>query len=288
MSRIRSIHPGQWTDEDFVACSAMARLLALGIRNEADDQGVFEWKPVTLKMRLLPADNVDVDELLAELVETKHIKRFEHDGKSFGAVRNFRKYQKPKKPNSVHVLPDELRTYVGLKGTESGTGEKAVGNQFGTGGGKPIQMEEGGGKRKRNPPLPPKGDDEDWILEKKLQFLDDMTNRPRQELETLLRTWEGQFGAENVIEAVDMASVSATTDPIPYALRTLQNKRRETRAGLARGAAPANHDSQWKQRLIGLRDQNFWLESWGPKPGEEGCQCPSAVLAEVDQRRAAE
>ena len=57
MARIRSLHPGQWTDEAFVAVSPLARLLALGLRNEADDEGVFPWKPVTLRMRLLPADN---------------------------------------------------------------------------------------------------------------------------------------------------------------------------------------------------------------------------------------
>ena len=31
MARIRSLHPGQWTDEAFVQCSAFARLLALGL-----------------------------------------------------------------------------------------------------------------------------------------------------------------------------------------------------------------------------------------------------------------
>ncbi len=52
MARIRSIHPGQATDEDFVQCSPFARLLAIFVRNEADDHGVFKWKPVTLKMRI--------------------------------------------------------------------------------------------------------------------------------------------------------------------------------------------------------------------------------------------
>lgn len=54
MARIRSTHPGQWTDEGFISCSPLARLLCLGIRNGADDQGIFEWKPATLNLRLLP------------------------------------------------------------------------------------------------------------------------------------------------------------------------------------------------------------------------------------------
>ena len=81
MARIRSIHPGQWTDEDFVSCSAFARLLAIALRNEADDQGVFEWKPISLKMKLFPADAIDINELLAELVTFSQIKNFEYDGR---------------------------------------------------------------------------------------------------------------------------------------------------------------------------------------------------------------
>ena len=119
MARIRSLHPTQWTDEEFVTCSPLARLLALGLRNEADDQGVFEWKPLTLKMRLLPADGADVGELLAELEESGQVRRFEAGGKRYGAIRNFGKFQSPKKPTAQYPLPNELRTYVGAKGSGS-------------------------------------------------------------------------------------------------------------------------------------------------------------------------
>lgn len=114
MARIRSIHPGQWTDEQFVSVSFAARLLALGLRNEADDNGVFEWKPITIKMRLFAADNVNVADLLDELSASDIVQRFDEGGKSFGAIRNFRRWQRPEKPNSVHPLPERLRKYVGL------------------------------------------------------------------------------------------------------------------------------------------------------------------------------
>ena len=98
MSRIRSIHPAQWTDEDFVSCSPLARLLDLGLRNEADDNGIFRWSPVALKMRILPADSVDMGALLAELVEARQIARYEVDGKAHGIIRNFRRFQSPRRP----------------------------------------------------------------------------------------------------------------------------------------------------------------------------------------------
>lgn len=160
MSRIRSLHPGQWTDEDFVTCSPMARLLALALRNECDDQGVFEWKPVTIKMRLLPADDVDVSALLSELVENRQIAAFDHDGKRYGAVRNFRKYQRPKKPTDTYHLPPEWRTYVGLNDDGSSTGSEPVGNHSPTPSEKSPQMEEVGGREGgSNPPNPPSGGD---------------------------------------------------------------------------------------------------------------------------------
>jgi hypothetical protein len=114
MGRIRSLHPGQWTDEDFVECSPWARLLSLGLRNEADDNGVFEWKPVRLKMRLFPADTLDIEKLLSELCEANQIMQFSLDGRTFGAIRNFRIWQSPKSPTSQYPITTEVRVYVGL------------------------------------------------------------------------------------------------------------------------------------------------------------------------------
>jgi len=111
MGRIRSIHPGLFTDEAFVSLSPSARLLLIGIWGEADDAGVFEWKPVTLKMRLFPADNVDVLALLGELESVNCVQKFEHEGRHFGAVRNFGKYQKPKHPSYRHFIPDNFQHF---------------------------------------------------------------------------------------------------------------------------------------------------------------------------------
>lgn len=143
MARIRSQHPGQWTDEDFVQCSPYARLLALAIRNEADDQGVFEWKPVTIKMRLFPADDVDIEALLAELIAFNQIKEYEHGGRKYGVIRNFVRYQRPKKPNPVYFLPADFRTYAGY---ENGSSEP-VRNQAGNDTELPSQKKEEGGNK---------------------------------------------------------------------------------------------------------------------------------------------
>lgn len=142
MARIRSIHPGIFTDEGFMSLSMEARMLIIGVWTEAFDDGIFAWKPLTFKARIFPVDNVDIGDLLCELIGENFIKKFQVDGRDFGAIRNFRKFQRPKKPNSSGVLPAEYRTYVGLTGDSS----PPVPNQFPTSSEKSPQMEDGGDK----------------------------------------------------------------------------------------------------------------------------------------------
>lgn len=95
--------------------SMAARLFLIGIWNEADDYGLFAWKPAALKMRLAGNDNVDPVALLSEIEQAGFIVRFERDGKAFAAVKNFRVYQRPKNPSQPIVpLDDTLRSIVGL------------------------------------------------------------------------------------------------------------------------------------------------------------------------------
>lgn len=112
MARIRSIHPGIFTDEAFMQASKDARVLIFGLWCEAWDDGVFEWKPLTLKARIFPVDNVDVPALLNELECLRVFKRFRVHGRDYAALRNFGRFQHPKKPNSSKVLPSELKEYV--------------------------------------------------------------------------------------------------------------------------------------------------------------------------------
>lgn len=142
MARIRSVHPSLFTDEAWVSCSPLARVLYIGLMTDADDQGLFEWNFLQIKMRLLPADNVDIPPLLAELVGANLIAELESGGKRLGAIRKFRTFQRPKKPNQVFKLPHEWVEYVGL----TGDGSEPVPHQSPTDGEKSPQMEDGGGR----------------------------------------------------------------------------------------------------------------------------------------------
>ena len=98
MPRIRSVHPGLFTDEAFVTLSMPARVFLIGVWTDADDHGVFEWKPISLKMRLFPNDNIDPAAMLEELAAVDLVRKVAHEGKPYGIVRNFCKWQKPKNP----------------------------------------------------------------------------------------------------------------------------------------------------------------------------------------------
>jgi len=157
MPRIRSVHPGLFTDEAFAQLSDAAQIFWIGLWTEADDQGVFEWKPITLKMRLRPASLSPVEPLLEELQRFDCIKPYEANGRRYGAIRNFGRFQRPKKPNSVHPVPPEFRTYLGLEARgsepEADDGatvppkEEPVTPDTPSGGENAPQMEEVGGKR---------------------------------------------------------------------------------------------------------------------------------------------
>ena len=146
MSRIRSIHPGLWTDERFVTASPMARLFFMGLWNECDDYGSFEWSPLKLKMRLLPADNANAAELLAELEAAGTVLKYEMAGKSYGAVRNFCQYQRPKKPHSTFPQNDKVREWVNIDARSTRDGSEEVPNELPTSSELPRQKEEEGGR----------------------------------------------------------------------------------------------------------------------------------------------
>ena len=117
MARIRSIHPGLFTDESFMDLTVSAPLaipLLLGLWTEADDAGTFEWKPLTIKARILPAATADVSELLRELMSVGVIQHFRLNGKDYGVIRNFVKFQRPKDPKDIYPHSEETRAYAGF------------------------------------------------------------------------------------------------------------------------------------------------------------------------------
>lgn len=113
MARIRSIHPGLSSDEAYMTMTMAAKAAWPLLWMECDDKGCFEWKPIVLKARIFPADNVDFSAILAEYETLGCVRRYEVDGRAYGAVKNFRRFQKPKTPNDIHPAPADILAFVG-------------------------------------------------------------------------------------------------------------------------------------------------------------------------------
>lgn len=129
MARIRSIHPGLTTDEAYMSMSMACKAAWTPLWMQCDDHGTFEWKPIVLKAIIFPADNVDFKAILDELMSLDCLKQIEVDGKRYGIVRNFAKYQRPKNPAYKTFkdtqFPDEYAIYIALKKPD----QAAVGEQ---------------------------------------------------------------------------------------------------------------------------------------------------------------
>lgn len=95
MARIRSIKPEFWTDSNIVRLGPYARLLYIGMWNHACDRGHVEDDSFSLKLRVLPADNVDADELIEELIAAGRIKRVQNrDGSPYLHIIKMTDHQK--------------------------------------------------------------------------------------------------------------------------------------------------------------------------------------------------
>lgn len=105
MARARNIKPGFFRNADLVELSFEARLLFIGLWTIADREGRLEDRPKQIKMELFPADNLDCDEILNSLAEIGMISRYEHDGKRYLQVVNFKKHQNPHKDERASIIP---------------------------------------------------------------------------------------------------------------------------------------------------------------------------------------
>jgi hypothetical protein len=299
MARIRSIHPALFTDEAFAGLSMAARVLLFGVWTEADDQGVFDWRPVTLKMRLMPVDNVDVATLLDELSAANVVRKFEEDGRSMGAIRNFCKFQRPKTPKYRPLKSAEVRKYVASSYQNS---ETVVGHPepflqkveidiaeietLPQNGEMSPQRKEEGGKREE-------------IKEKHFVAKAPIGSRDFEELKKSYPRRAGNYGwaaAEKKFNSL----VKTGVDPkaiIAAAAKLCQTLR--SRIGTEFIPMPASwlnsedfteiaanafetEQTDWDAICKYYKSSGNWSRHGGPEPGENGCRVPRDKLEKYD------
>ena len=124
MARIRTIKPEMFTDEKLTECSLSARYLFSGLFCFADDMGNLERSAKRIKMQIFPADNIDAEPLLQELLAHGVITEYSVSGKLYLHIQGFAKHQRINRPSTpIHPIYEEsLRTHQGL--TEDSLPEK--------------------------------------------------------------------------------------------------------------------------------------------------------------------
>lgn len=104
--RIRTIKPEFWKSEDTERLSEPAMLLAIGLLNYADDEGLFNANPKLIKAELFPMRDPSrpIADLLAELAGTGFIALGAgEDGRTYGRIVTFRSHQRIDRPQPSKI-----------------------------------------------------------------------------------------------------------------------------------------------------------------------------------------
>lgn len=110
MARIRTVKPEFWTDEKVVECTIPARLLFIGLFNFANDLGCMERSHKRIKMQVFPADLIDCEPLIAELITHGLLTEYSVNGQEYLHIKGFAKHQKINRPSATKIPAPVLLT----------------------------------------------------------------------------------------------------------------------------------------------------------------------------------
>jgi hypothetical protein len=316
MAKIRSIHPGLFIDDAFMELSIPARLLLIGIWTQCDDRGIFEWRPRSLKAAIFPGDTIDVGPLLHELEREEFVKPFDGNGKEYGAARNFRRYQSPKRCTYRHPFPAWVPSYVAFKGSDEeaatpsehphGTtaapsepphGPRGVGVGTGMGVGTGSTSKTNIESLERVPSTTCEAKTlsqtiiDKVLKEKKPGTALPATWVPSDKLCEAMSRDYGMTDADLQAEVpafhalnVERGTLSADWDSTfrLFCKRWKEHRDRQAPAGIevSRSAAPWQPTEQdWSNQIARwARNNSNWSRHFGPEPGMSGCKCPPEIL----------
>lgn len=230
-------------------CSLNARLLFIGTWSFADDYGNLERSSKQLKARIFPADSLDCEPLVTELIANGLLVEYSADEKKYLHIRGFRKHQvinrpgKPQCPAYSDSVSDHGATH---EHSVSIHGVLTAGRE-----GKGKEGSSSSSARERSK-----------VLAKHRVIAADLIDRGK----ATLSQWERKF-LEDLIGKPDISpKMQATLDAIA------------AKVGLNLDALMAT----WRHRLDTARKLAQWDVKWGPMPGQLGCFAPDELLLPGD------
>jgi hypothetical protein len=97
MARIRTVKPELFKHEDLYdlesSCGLPVRLAFIGLFTCCDRDGRFKWRPRTLKLDVLPHDDIDFSRVLDALASRGFVRKYAVAGEEYGCIPSFAKHQ---------------------------------------------------------------------------------------------------------------------------------------------------------------------------------------------------
>ncbi len=115
MSRIRSIKPQFFLNDELASLHPLDRILFIGLWTMADREGRLEDRPLKIKAAILPYDDYDIEEALKRLAGGDFIVRYgvKASQKRFIGITNFSRHQCPNTKEPESTIPAPCRNNAG-------------------------------------------------------------------------------------------------------------------------------------------------------------------------------
>lgn len=122
MARIRTVKPELLTHEDLFIAEQQTgfplRIAFVGLFTQCDREGRFKWRPGTLKLGVLPFDQLDFSRVLDALVTRGFIRKYSVQGEDYGLIPTFLKHQVINNRESQSELPPpEENSFISMTST---------------------------------------------------------------------------------------------------------------------------------------------------------------------------
>lgn len=116
MARIRTVKPDLFRHEALFEAEQQTklplRLAYIGLFTACDREGRFKWKPKTLKLDVLPHDEIDFSRVLDALVTHGFIVKYEFEGEEFGCIPSWEHHQVINNRETASTLPSLSESMV--------------------------------------------------------------------------------------------------------------------------------------------------------------------------------
>lgn len=110
MARIRTVKPELFKHEDLFELEKETklpiRLCFIGLFTCCDREGRFKWRPRTLKLDVIPYDDIDFSRVLDALMTRGFVIKYDVNGEEFGVISSFTKHQVINNRESLSELPE--------------------------------------------------------------------------------------------------------------------------------------------------------------------------------------